>query len=175
MSTLQRARNDSQSTLSSTATETNSWQSFNISLPEEQSSHPRSPNTMHPKFSDLSFSEPPYSEPKLPSPTTSRRPSRQRPRPRPQSSFSDSVLASADLKLDGLSRFSSPRSSIETQRSLEADEKIGKSNSFLSVLPTCTDRDVVATTVAYDELVDYIQLLRKQSTRGQRHSINIAA
>lgn len=128
MNTIQRARNDSQSTLSST-----SWQTPRSPLADDNFSFTRS---IHSQPSSLSLSETLYSEtgslppthsPPPPNTTASRRPSRQKPRPRPHSSFSDSVLASADLKLDSLSRLSSPRSSVETRRSLEADEKIGKS------------------------------------------------
>jgi hypothetical protein len=178
-STLYPVRNGSQSTLSSTAMETRSRQSSRASLPEEQFpnvfSLPAGQYSNAYLLESLSSDSKPSSNQNAT--TTTRRPSRQKPRPQPHSSFSDTVLASADVRLDSLSRLSSPCGSVDMQQSpittLEGDEKIGEFSS-VQFVEIHTDTYVVAATVAYDELVDYIQLLRRQSTRGHRHSINIS-
>ena len=114
-------RNDSQSsqsTISSTATETRLWQSSCTSLPEEKFSGAMPSLARH--SSDATLCETTSLEAALQKrASVSQRPSRQKPRPRPHSSFSDNVLASADLKLDSLSRPSqSSRSSLDMEQFL---------------------------------------------------------
>jgi hypothetical protein len=109
------------------------------------------------------------------------RPSRQKPRPRPHSSFSHSVLESTNLRLDNISGISTSNEPVQSQRDFQSSRtklngtaNVGKLDLSSWIYGRDTDSCVLAASVVYGDLLDYLKTLRPQSFIGELSGIDLS-
>jgi hypothetical protein len=110
-----------------------------------------------------------------------KRPSRQKPRPHSKYSFSETVLQSTNMRLSNLSRIPTLNKAARSELPTDSTEVkpegvpyVGEFDLLFTRSGFSTNSHVLAASVAYGELLDYLQLLRRQSFIGDTSGIDLS-